>query len=44
MKKPHIYYRGGYWHVSKMTKPYHKHSDLWRKAYQFIYTLHNNKE
>lgn len=41
--KPHIARLGGWWRVSPMPKPYHKHSTLWRLAHDFVNQL-NTKE
>lgn len=40
--KPHLALVAGWWRVSPMPKPYHKHSLLWRLAHDFVNQL--NKE
>jgi hypothetical protein len=39
MAKPHIYFKRGYWRVSKKTTPYHKSDKAWSLAYNRIHYL-----
>jgi hypothetical protein len=41
--KPRVYFKDGWWRVSKMPKPYHRNMKLWGEVHRYAGKLNEER-